>query len=63
MKPAKRLYVYEETAQEVIKWGEQAIINMEIQGYPRGKFGFPFYLEQYINYLKDLARIKRENEK
>ena len=51
MEIIKRVYVYEKTKEEVIKWARERGIRS-----PNRKENFPYYLEQYINWLKYNAK-------
>lgn len=50
MKAIKRRYVYESVFDEVNNFAKVHKLRS-----PNNKNNFPFYLEQYINHLKDKA--------
>jgi len=51
-----RRYIYEETENEIIFWAKNMIREQRMAKPPNGKANFPFYLKQYLNYLKFNAK-------
>lgn len=47
-----RQYVYDETYNEVMTWARVQKEIGNLKRSPNYKVNFPFYLEQYLDYLK-----------
>jgi len=52
-KKIRRRYIYDKTEQEITEWAERMLKEERMTPPPNGRTNFPYYLEQFINHLKD----------
>ena len=52
----KRRYIYDEIFDEIIEFANKNKLKWES---PNGTDNFPFYLERYINHLKENNKLRR----
>jgi len=53
VRKTRRPYVYEDTFNEIMLWGREAVRGHVIPRPPNNKDNFPYYLELYIKHLKE----------
>lgn len=49
----RRPYIYPEEHDEIYRWGSEALRTGLIPRPPNGQSNFPYFLKQYLKFLKD----------